>query len=225
MSKKVLIVIFLITLLSFIGSLFLFNHNKKEITKNNSENKKIPIINTIPKEEIKTNETSTTSDDDKQTTDISNTTTDSKIENRNNDNSNQNKESSKSNNTNKNTSSNSNNENVNTSTPTPTTPVVEEEKPESVPTTPKENTYIGVPNPNDFYYSLHRGRIDDAYTTLDGCYNKGIEITFLENNDIKNVFCYEVLDGQNTVLGIYMDVVCSSGNCDKYKKMLGINTK
>ena len=30
--------------------------------------------------------------------------------------------------------------------------------------------------------------------------------------------------GQGTVLGIYMSVNCNSGNCERYKKMVGINT-
>ena len=84
--------------------------------------------------------------------------------------------------------------------------------------------YIGVPNPNDFYYSFHNGKIDDAYTTLEGCYNKSIEVNFLDTVDIINSTCYEVLDENNTVLGIYMQVKCNSGNCEKYKKQVGINT-
>lgn len=88
----------------------------------------------------------------------------------------------------------------------------------------KNNKYIGIPNPNDYYYSFHNGKIDDAYTTLEGCYNRSIEVTFLDTVDIINSTCYEVLDEYNTVLGIYMQVKCSSGNCEKYKKQVGINT-
>ena len=84
--------------------------------------------------------------------------------------------------------------------------------------------YIGIPNPNDFYYSFHKGHIDDAYTTLEECYNKAFEVGFLDTVDIINETCYEVLDGQGTVLGIYMSVNCNSGNCERYKKMVGINT-
>lgn len=87
--------------------------------------------------------------------------------------------------------------------------------------TPK---YIGVPDPNNFYYSFHNGKTDDAYTTLEGCYNKSIEVNFLDTVDIINSTCYEVLDGQGIVLGIYMQVKCNSGNCEKYKKQVGINT-
>lgn len=99
-------------------------------------------------------------------------------------------------------------------------------KEEVVEKTPQieNNKYIGVPNPNDFYYSFHNGKIDDAYTTLEGCYNKSIEVNFLDTVDIINSTCYEVLDENNTVLGIYMQVKCNSGNCEKYKKQVGINT-
>lgn len=101
-----------------------------------------------------------------------------------------------------------------------------ENKEEVVDETPQtENKkYIGVPNPNDFYYSFHNGKIDDAYTTIEGCYNKSIEVNFLDTVDIINSTCYEVLDENNTVLGIYMQVKCNSGNCEKYKKQVGINT-
>lgn len=101
-----------------------------------------------------------------------------------------------------------------------------ENKEEVVEKTPQtENKkYIGVPNPNDYYYSFHYGKIDDAYTTLEGCYNKTIEVNFLDTVDIINSTCYEVLDENNTVLGIYMQVKCNSGNCEKYKKQVGINT-
>lgn len=101
-----------------------------------------------------------------------------------------------------------------------------ENKDEVIAETPQtENKkYIGVPNPNDFYYSFHNGKIDDAYTTLEGCYNKSIEVNFLDTIDIINSTCFEVLDENNTVLGIYMQVKCNSGNCEKYKKQVGINT-
>lgn len=101
-----------------------------------------------------------------------------------------------------------------------------ENKEEVIEKTPQtENKkYIGVPNPNDFYYSFHNGKIDDAYTTLEACYNKSIEVNFLDTVDIINSTCYEVLDENNTVLGIYMQVKCNSGNCEKYKKQVGINT-
>lgn len=86
------------------------------------------------------------------------------------------------------------------------------------------NQYIGVPNPNDFYYSYHLGHIDRNYHNLDDCYVKASEVALLDTIDINNTTCYEVLDGQGTILGIYMRVNCNSGNCSKYKEMVGIIT-
>lgn len=86
------------------------------------------------------------------------------------------------------------------------------------------NSYIGVPNPNDFYYSFHHGHIDKNYSTLDACYQKASDVALIDTIDIINTTCYEVLDGQGTILGIYMGVKCNSGNCERYKKMVGIET-
>lgn len=86
------------------------------------------------------------------------------------------------------------------------------------------NQYIGVPSPNDFYYSYHLGHIDRNYHNLDDCYVKASEVALLDTIDINNTTCYEVLDGQGTILGIYMRVNCNSGNCSKYKEMVGIIT-
>lgn len=88
----------------------------------------------------------------------------------------------------------------------------------------KVNQYIGVPSPNDFYYSFHHGHIDRNYGDLYSCYNKATEVALQDTTDIINTTCYEVLDGQGTILGIYMDVNCNSGNCSRYKKMVGIIT-
>lgn len=86
------------------------------------------------------------------------------------------------------------------------------------------NQYVGVPNPNDFYYSYHLGHIDRNYHNLDECYIKASEVALLDTIDINNTTCYEVLDGKGTILGIYMGVNCNSGNCSKYKEMVGIIT-
>lgn len=86
------------------------------------------------------------------------------------------------------------------------------------------NQYIGVPSPNDFYYSFHHGHIDRNYGDLYSCYNKATEVALQDTIDIINTTCYEVLDGQGTILGIYMDVNCNSGNCSRYKEMVGIIT-
>lgn len=81
----------------------------------------------------------------------------------------------------------------------------------------EEESYIGVPSPNDLFYSIHLGRIDKKYKTLSDCYNDAPRIAFKDTTDINNIVCYEVVDDLGAVLGIYMDVKCNSGNCVKYK--------
>lgn len=81
----------------------------------------------------------------------------------------------------------------------------------------QKNSYIGVPNPNDFYYSFHHGKIDKQYSDLNSCYADSARVGFKDTVDILNITCFEVLDGQGTVLGIYMYVNCQSGNCERYK--------
>ena len=104
-------------------------------------------------------------------------------------------------------------------------PVVPEEKPPVSVKQPNPTTsYVGVPNPNDFYYSFHKGHIDKGYSTLDGCYSRTADVSLIDTVDIINTTCMEVLDGQGTVLGIYMYVKCKSGNCDRYKTLVGIET-
>lgn len=76
-------------------------------------------------------------------------------------------------------------------------------------------SYIGVPSPNDFYYSIHHGVIE--YTTMEDCLNAGIEIGFKDTVDIRNTSCYDIIDDDGTVLGEYLQIVCYSGDCDKYK--------
>ena len=76
-------------------------------------------------------------------------------------------------------------------------------------------TYIGVPNPNDFYYSYHHGKIE--YSTMDACLNSAIDISLKDTIDILNTNCIDVMDGAGNLLGIYLYINCSSGNCDKYK--------
>ena len=92
--------------------------------------------------------------------------------------------------------------------------IIEEE---TTPSIVEEESYIGVPSPNDFFYSIHLGRIDKKYKTLSDCYNDAPRIAFKDTNDINNIVCYEVIDDLGTVLGIYMDVKCNSGNCERYK--------
>lgn len=123
------------------------------------------------------------------------------------------------------TNTKSNNQN-NTVIETPKQdPVVPEQKPSVSVEQPKPATsYVGVPNPNDFYYSFHKGHIDKGYSTLDGCNSRTAEVSLIDTVDIINTTCFEVLDGQGTVLGIYMYVKCKSGNCDRYKTLVGIET-
>ncbi|MGM9875693.1 MAG: hypothetical protein ACI310_00490 [Bacilli bacterium] len=77
------------------------------------------------------------------------------------------------------------------------------------------NQYIGVPNPNDFYYSFHHGKIE--YSSMDSCLADVPNIAFKDTTDIINTWCIDVVDGQGTILGQYLYINCSSGNCDKYK--------
>ena len=73
------------------------------------------------------------------------------------------------------------------------------------------NSYIGVPNPNDFNYSFHKGKIE--YSSMDDCLSASERISLKDTVDIINSWCMDVVDGQGTVL----DINCSSGNCNKYK--------
>ena len=77
------------------------------------------------------------------------------------------------------------------------------------------NQYIGIPNPNDFYYSFHHGKIE--YSNMDSCLADVPRISFKDTIDIINTWCIDVVDGQGTILGQYLYINCSSGNCDKYK--------
>ena len=83
--------------------------------------------------------------------------------------------------------------------------------------TVKENndSYIGIPNPNDFNYSFHKGKIE--YSSMDACLSASERISLKDTVDIINSWCMDVVDGQGTVLGEYLYINCSSGNCNKYK--------
>ena len=83
--------------------------------------------------------------------------------------------------------------------------------------TVKENndSYIGVPNQNDFNYSFHKGKIE--YSSMDTCLSASEKISLKDIVDIINSWCIDVVDGQGTVLGEYLYINCSSGNCNKYK--------
>ena len=77
------------------------------------------------------------------------------------------------------------------------------------------NSYIGIPNPNDFNYSFHKGKIE--YSSMDACLSASERISLKDTVDIINSWCIDVVDGQGTVLGEYLYINCSSGNCNKYK--------
>jgi len=94
----------------------------------------------------------------------------------------------------------SNNEVIEDTTPTPTK---------------EENKYIGVPDPNNFNYSFHNGKIE--YKTEQACRDDWNIIGFKDTVDIINGWCVDVRDSNNTILGYYLYINCSSGNCNKYK--------
>lgn len=77
------------------------------------------------------------------------------------------------------------------------------------------NSYIGVPSPNDFNYSFHKGKIE--YSSMEACLSASERIALKDTVDIINSWCMDVVDGQGTVLGEYLYINCSSGNCNKYK--------
>ena len=79
-------------------------------------------------------------------------------------------------------------------------------------------SYIGIPNPNDFYYSFHHGNIE--YQNIDDCYNDGIKVSFVDTVDIINTTCVDVVDSAGTILGEYLHINCKSGNCNRYKDIL-----
>jgi hypothetical protein len=75
--------------------------------------------------------------------------------------------------------------------------------------------YIGVPYPYDFNYSFHHGKIE--YSTMAECLKASDDILLKDTTDIINAWCMDVIDENSTVLGEYLYIKCSSGNCDKYK--------
>ncbi len=83
------------------------------------------------------------------------------------------------------------------------------------PTKENNNSYIGIPNPNDFNYSFHKGKIE--YSSMDSCLSASERISLKDTVDIINSWCMDVVDSQGTVLGEYLYINCSSGNCNKYK--------
>lgn len=122
---------------------------------------------------------------------------------------------SKTNNTQKENKTNTNIQEQNTNTSSANNNIeVHEEAPKQE-TKNNVNQYIGVANPNDFYYSFHHGKIE--YYSMDSCLVDVPNIAFKDTTDIINAWCIDVVDGQGTILGQYLYINCSSGNCDKYK--------
>ena len=64
-------------------------------------------------------------------------------------------------------------------------------------------------------YSIHQGRID--CDTKEQCLAIGTEIAFIDTVDIRYFNCIEVKSTTNKTLGYYLDIVCYSGNCERYK--------
>ena len=111
------------------------------------------------------------------------------------------------------TSNNSNEKNQNNNQQNQSQPNNNQIKEE--PTKENNNSYIGIPNPNDFNYSFHKGKIE--YSSMDACLSASKRISLKDTVDIINSWCMDVVDGQGTVLGEYLYINCSSGNCNKYK--------
>ena len=111
------------------------------------------------------------------------------------------------------TSNNSNEKNQNNNQQNQSQPNNNQIKEE--PTKENNNSYIGIPNPNDFNYSFHKGKIE--YSSMDACLSASERISLKDTVDIINSWCMDVVDGHGTVLGEYLYINCSSGNCNKYK--------
>ena len=72
------------------------------------------------------------------------------------------------------------------STPTPSQNNEVQEN--TTPSSNQTNSYVGVPDPNNFNYSMHHGVIE--YSTEQSCIDASYEIGFKDTVDIINSFCY-----------------------------------
>lgn len=52
---------------------------------------------------------------------------------------------------------------------------------------------------------------------MSSCVSKGEEIALSNTIDVLYFNCTDVRSKTDTILGYYLDIVCESGNCDKYK--------
>ena len=197
MKKKIILFTILLMIIS-IPIIIKVTH-KSETSKTKTEEK----INT--KEETKTDES-----EEEPKTEITK-------EEREDDNT---SKSSKESNTNKKNSStkDSSTNNKNTSTPSNSnneTKEVEVKVEEPKKQTDDKKHYIDVPDPNSYYYSFHHGHID--FSSLDECQKNSEKYLMMDVNDIYGSWCMEVQDENGKVLGAYLYLKCTSGNCDRYK--------
>lgn len=197
MKKKVILFAILLMIISI--SIIIKVTHKSETPKTKTEEK----INT--KEETKTD-----ASEEEQKTEITK-------EEREGDNT---SKSSKESNTNKKNSStkDSSTNNKNTSTPINSnneTKEVEVKVEEPKTQTDNKKHYIDVPDPNSYYYSFHHGHID--FSSLDECQKNSEKYLMMDVNDIYGSWCMEVQDENGKVLGAYLYLKCTSGNCDRYK--------
>lgn len=197
MKKKVILFAILLMIIS-IPIIIKVTH-KSETPKTKTEEK----INT--KEETKTDES-----DEEQKIEITKEERKGDNTSKSSEESNTNKKSSSAkdsstNNKNTSTSSNSNNE----------TKEVEVKVEEPKKQTDDKKHYIDVPDPNSYYYSFHHGHID--FSSLDECQKNSEKYLMMDVNDIYGSWCMEVQDENGKVLGAYLYLKCTSGNCDRYK--------
>ena len=197
MKKKVILFAILLMIIS-IPIIIKVTH-KYETPKTKTEEK----INT--KEETKTDES-----DEEQKIEITKEERKDDNTSKSSEESNTNKKSSSAkdsstNNKNTSTSSNSNNE----------TKEVEVKVEEPKKQTDDKKHYIDVPDPNSYYYSFHHGHID--FSSLDECQKNSEKYLMMDVNDIYGSWCMEVQDENGKVLGAYLYLKCTSGNCDRYK--------
>lgn len=197
MKKKIILFAILLMIISI--PIIIKVTNKSETPKTNTEEK----INT--KEETKTDES-----DEEQKIEIAKEERKDDNTSKSSEESNTNKKSSSAkdsstNNKNTSTSSNSNNE----------TKEVEVKVEEPKKQTDDKKHYINVPDPNSYYYSFHHGHID--FSSLDECQKNSEKYLMMDVNDIYGSWCMEVQDENGKVLGAYLYLKCTSGNCDRYK--------
>lgn len=212
--KKKLFIIIIILMISCLSIFYYynFNHSVKEITDTKEELEKIDEIKQLDNiddveliDDIKEN-------DIVESVDLGGDIKEEYKETSKNDNSTVIKNETKSSNQSSNYSNNSNINNNNISNNNSN--ISSSSSSNSSNTTTKQK-YIGIPSPNDFNYSFHHGKIE--YSTMESCLSSGESIALKDTVDIINFWCMDVVDDEGTVLGEYMYIKCSSGNCDKYK--------